>query len=916
MAQIRTFVCQALLTLIVVQRGYGWHNLGDSTFHCWSLDAGSEDKDNVFDCRAKGLSFAWVGDVPSTVVAEETFYVNYSLSATDEFFEWAIDTNSDYALLHGRILNKNSVAEAKDFCYNTTCDDRDTSYDENNCCLHHINVHSCPQSVIGNGICGPWIPPNGTIFTHTPTVYGNLATAMWSTEVALVTTGLTSIIAHIRIGNIQAALHSVLTVEEAVVCGDAFCDTERDEDCSVCPADCGSCPLSTGEIAAIIASIFTIVVLLALIYLYFYWKQQKMLWDESWIINYDEIKPDNGAARGLMGSMVSMLLSAENLTDISSGHTGLASQMQNKQVFAELGLYNGQTLAVKRIAKTVFQLTKAIRKEVKSVRDVQHVNLCKFIGACIEVPNVSILTEYCPKGSVQDVLLNEDIPLNWGFRFSFCTDIARAMTYLHQNKIYHGRLTSSNCVVDDRWVVKVTDYGMPLTRQVEDQEFDRTYKDQVARVYLPPEVINGHGIVQSPTTDVYSYAVILVEIASRSEPYESEDLEKINGVWRPELPDLADIPRSNNNDEHCPCPKEYIELITNCWQDSALARPTFSHIKQTLYTINPSKLSPVDMMMQLMEKYSKHLEVLVNERTQDLIHEKQKTDRLLYSMLPKSVADELKRGKSATAESFEGCTIFFSDIVGFTKLSSSSSPYEIIALLNKLYVTFDSIIDNYDVYKVETIGDAYMVVSGLPNRNGDKHAGEIASMALDLVRVCNTFVIPHKPDTKLLIRAGIHSGPVVAGVVGLKMPRYCLFGDTVNTASRMESTGEALRIQASDNCKKVLDKIGGYSVEERGEMQVKGKGMMRTYWVMGRVRIPSHSLRHSHHSIATTGGSSSGLTSTNIIMDEEDNRTKKLSLEERSEDGSFRRFSLPGSIEEKDGLEMSEKLLLINESSF
>ncbi|XP_033118617.1 atrial natriuretic peptide receptor 2-like [Anneissia japonica] len=535
---------------------------------------------------------------------------------------------------------------------------------------------------------------------------------------------------------------------------------------------------------------------------YFYWKQQKMLYDESWIINYDEIKPDNGAGRGLLGSMVSMQQSADNITDISSGHTGMSSQIQSKQVFAELGLYNGQTLAIKRIAKTSFQLTKAVRKEVKAVRDIQHINLCKFIGSCIEVPNVAILTEYCPKGSVQDVLLNEDIPLNWGFRFSFCTDIARALTCLHQNKIYHGRLTSSNCVVDDRWVVKVTDHGLPTIRQVEGQEFDRTYKDQVARVYLPPEVIQGNGNVFSPSTDVYSLAAANVAVMA------------------------------------------------------------------------------------------------------------------LEGMLPKSVADELKRGKSATAESFESCTIFFSDIVGFTKLSSSSSPYEIIALLNKLYVTFDSIIDNYDVYKVETIGDAYMVVSGLPNRNGDRHAGEIASMALDLIRVCNTFIIPHKPDTKLLIRAGIHSGPVVAGVVGLKMPRYCLFGDTVNTASRMESTGEALKIQASENCKKVLEKIGGYNVEDRGEMQVKGKGVMRTYWVMGRVRVPSYSLRHSHHSIATTGGSSTALTSTNIIMDEEDNRTKKLSLEERSDDGSFRRFSLPGSIEEKDGIEMSEKLLLINESSF
>ena len=112
-----------------------------------------------------------------------------------------------------------------------------------------------------------------------------------------------------------------------------------------------------------------------------------------------------------------------------------------------------------------------------------------------------------------------------------------------------------------------------------------------------------------------------------------------------------------------------------------------------------------------------------------------------------------------------------------------------VDLLNDLYTTFDSIIGNYDVYKVETIGDAYMVVSGLPKKNGIKHAGEIASMSLHLLSAIKRFKIRHRPNDTLKLRIGIHSGTCVAGVVGLKMPRYCLFGDTVNTASRMESNG-------------------------------------------------------------------------------------------------------------------------------
>ncbi|XP_033322486.1 guanylyl cyclase at 88E isoform X1 [Megalopta genalis] len=222
----------------------------------------------------------------------------------------------------------------------------------------------------------------------------------------------------------------------------------------------------------------------------------------------------------------------------------------------------------------------------------------------------------------------------------------------------------------------------------------------------------------------------------------------------------------------------------------------------------------------------------LEESMRKLDEEMKRTDELLYQMIPKQVADRLRNGESPidTCEMFDSVSILFSDVVTFTEICSRITPMEVVSMLNAMYSLFDTLTERNRVYKVETIGDAYMVVSGAPVKEID-HAHRVCDMALDMVEAI-TDLKDRSTGLHLQIRVGIHSGAVVAGIVGLKMPRYCLFGDSVNTASRMEATSQAMQIHISHSTRELLSP--SYKVKERGEIEVKGKGTMKTYWLEKR----------------------------------------------------------------------------------
>jgi guanylate cyclase soluble subunit beta len=224
---------------------------------------------------------------------------------------------------------------------------------------------------------------------------------------------------------------------------------------------------------------------------------------------------------------------------------------------------------------------------------------------------------------------------------------------------------------------------------------------------------------------------------------------------------------------------------------------------------------------------SRRIEVL----NLQLEEERKRSDRLLYQMLPVGVANSLRTGAKVNAQHHPEVTILFSDIVGFTIISAKTAPENVFRMLDDLYTALDTELAQHfpELYKVETIGDAYMVVGNLtePCHN---HADRMIQFAARMLSIAET-VDSGVPGLKVQLRVGLHTGSVVAGVVGKKMPSFCLFGDTVNTASRMESNSQVGRIHISDNCRQAIRAPALLHIESRGEIDIKGKGQMHTHFV-------------------------------------------------------------------------------------
>ena len=537
----------------------------------------------------------------------------------------------------------------------------------------------------------------------------------------------------------------------------------------------------------IIAPIFSLIFLAIAGYgIYHQVKLKRALLRGDWKISMDFIKVLQATRSGGSSAWLSVHSSAKTVSVQSHPPSRTATCNTDKDgnfksADAVTGRFAGELISLRKTDDmyTLKLTTQSYKGFLWLQSRVHHSNLAKFLGVTVVSSTYYIVEEHWNR-ALNDVIQNDRFNLDTNFKFSMAFDVACGMQYLHSLGIVHGNLSSTSCYIDVKWTVKIMDWfylhlasvqKLPQQwkrpRYIEndlEQDLDIQAKD---KFYSAPELLP---IIctEIPTreADTYSFSVLMVEIFSREDPYyellgtkspRQIVADIMNAGVRPTIPD--DYPTG-------------IRAITVAGFSPSMARrPGFTEIKKVLTTARPTSKGMLDCMMESIEKYMLELEDKVEERTAELAVAMKRMETLLHQMLPPEIAIKLSNGQHVEAQNYGDVTIFFSDIVGFTTISAESNPIEIVNFLNDLYTVFDDLLDRHDVYKVETIGDAYMVSSGLPKENGIAHAGHIATLALELMVAAARFRIRHKPDDDLLLRVGCHTGPVCAGVVGIKMPR-------------------------------------------------------------------------------------------------------------------------------------------------
>ncbi|XP_055350798.1 uncharacterized protein LOC129597336 [Paramacrobiotus metropolitanus] len=457
------------------------------------------------------------------------------------------------------------------------------------------------------------------------------------------------------------------------------------------------------------------------------------------------------------------------------------------------------------------------------VPDTTHPNVNALLGVVILPHQAILISDYCKRGSLLTLL--EVLQLDHDFQLSMARDLAKGLSYLHNNiGRPHGCLSPGCCLIDEHFTLRIGQFGFVA----------------ISHALSPEKSPDAHAPNKDLAfpADIYAAGQILLVIIYQLAHTAPSQLA---------IRAAKEVEVGSEKEAANPDIQRRLTLLANrCLHSNPVSRPTakqlFTDFGRLRVPGQPASRNVVESIIRRFEAYTETLDEAVRVKTEELMGERKRCDDLLSELLPRCVVDQLRNHEKMVAEFYDSVSVFFSDLDNFVDWMCSVPPEMVIGTVTALFSAFDGAIQELDVYKVETVRDSYMAVSGIPVRGDNQHVVEICRMAIKLLRVFagkearrnsksqetpittstgHPNVGHHSP---LGLRCGIHSGPCAAGVIGMRVPRYCLFGDTVNVAARMNTNGQGGRIHLSQASHDLLAADAGnhrFCLQERGLLFVK-----------------------------------------------------------------------------------------------
>ncbi|CAB9517852.1 Receptor-type guanylate cyclase gcy [Seminavis robusta] len=484
-----------------------------------------------------------------------------------------------------------------------------------------------------------------------------------------------------------------------------------------------------------------------------------------------------------------------------------------------------------------------VKEDLSALVKLRNPHICSTLGAMIDRRTIFVIFEYMENGNLSQVLGDPaGVAGSDGssFELQWALQIAKGLQFLHSipeplGPLLHEDLKASNVLCDGSYNARLSNFAL-------ESRVVGSRRDQGSLLWTAPEVLNGEK--PSEASDVYSFGMLLFEIVARARPF------RVRRFSRSNLTTYTVSTISNPDDDIMPSTgvepnSEYFGSIDG---EKLTVPEIISRVSDTMLepAVRPQlpKESHVLLRDLCVECWNKNpdrrpgLTEVVRRLSSgsNLTQNLAKRTKLFDSILPHHVQDKLSRNEPVPPQNYENVTVIFSDIVNFTSTSSKLTAAEVGDLISRLFTKYDELAEKYGVKKLDVIGDAFLGVTNLPDETPD-HAPRAAGFALEAIHAAQqTPICPSKPSLGTVnIRFGLATGPVVASVIGSsKYPKFTLFGTTVNTASRMESSSLPGRVQCTKETAVLIQKQQpAIEVEPRGKMEIKGRGQLDTFFLNG-----------------------------------------------------------------------------------